>query len=61
MSALFGLVLWVCEHAPHFTVGLCALVVLAIVLAPRRPQPVVGRLLPHHDPKKRTPFTSTRS
>lgn len=61
MTALLSLVLWLCEHAPEISIGLCVLVVLAIVLAPRRPEPVVGRLLAHHDPSKRPTFTSTRS
>lgn len=57
MTAFF---LWLGEHALVATGGICALVVLAILLAPRRPPPVVGRLLPHHDPNHRPRFESKR-
>lgn len=36
-------------------------VVLALACWPRRPPPVVGAILPFHDPKKRKRFESKRS
>jgi hypothetical protein len=36
------------------------LLVVGLLVAPSRPPPVVGQVLPFHDPKSRTPFRSTR-
>lgn len=44
----------------YLAIGLCAAAVLALLLWPRKPKPVVGQVLPFHDPKRRKRFESTR-
>lgn len=46
----------------YLVAGGCAVLVLALLVWPRKPPPVVGgTLLPFPDRKKRKPFTSNRS